>query len=119
MLTMRRVLDGIVAVLGLWLIISAFNLFPAQFSLAMWIQVVLGLAVIGFALWGELPPPNAAPEMMNVFLGGLIFISPWLLSFTMEINAAWNVWIVGVAMVVLEALALPNAMLERTPHQPS
>ncbi len=119
MLTIRRILDGIVVVLGAWLIVSAFVLFPGQLGLAMWIQVVLGVATIGFGLWGEVPTANATPEMVNVILGALIFLSPWLLSFAGITNAAWNAWIVGLAMVVLEAVALPNVMMERTPHRPS
>ena len=118
MSAMRKFLDGVVIVLGLWLIVSAPLLLSAEHGLAMGCLIVLGLVIIGFSFWGETAPKNSAPEVLNIFVGLLVFVSPWLLSFTDVVNAAWNAWIIGIAMVVLEAFAVPRAMMERTPHQP-
>ena len=118
MSTMRKFLDGVVIVLGLWLVVSAPTLLGTEHGLAMGSLIVLGLVIIGFSMWGETAPDNSAPEVINIFVGLLVFVSPWLLSFTDVVNAAWNTWIVGIAMVVLEAFAVPGSMMERTPHQP-
>lgn len=118
MITTRRLFDGVVIALGLWLIVTAPLLLNMDRGLAMGSLMVLGLIIIGFSVWGETGPKNAAPEIVNVFLGFLLSLSPWLLSFTDVVYASWNTWIVGIAMIVLEAIAIPGAMLERTPQQP-
>jgi len=45
-------------------------------------------------------------DIANLVLGGWLFISPWILSFTGTQLAARNAWIFGVIIAVLALLAI-------------
>ncbi len=45
-------------------------------------------------------------DWLNVILGVWLFLSPWILGFSGAGNAAWNAWIIGVAIVVFAAIAV-------------
>lgn len=115
----RRAIDAIVAVVGVWLVLSSVYLFSPEYLEPMWGGILLGLAVIGFAMWGEFNTSSKVPEFMNALLGIALFLSPWLLSFSEFVPAAWNAWIFGIVLVVLDMFAFQGDMMERTPHQPA
>lgn len=46
------------------------------------------------------------PDGINVVLGALLFISPWVLSYTGRDLAAWSAWIGGVVVAILAIAAL-------------
>jgi len=119
MLTPRRILDALAIVLGLWLVISATAFLPMEKSLAMGTMVVFGLVIVAFAMWGETEYSHAAPELLNILMGVLVFTAPWYLGFTPLATMTWNCWIVGGALFVLEAFALPHDPMMRSPHQPA
>ena len=112
-MTPRRVMDGIVMCLGLWMAITAPFLFPQGYALPMGGLILLGLVVTGFALWGEADTHVLAPEVVNMVLGGLLFLSPWVLGFADLMLPTLNAWIVGIAMVLLEVLALTRNFIDR------
>lgn len=116
--TLKKFLDGFSLLLGFWLLVTAWIWLPTGNALALWGVTILAAAVIIFAAMGEFREDTAMPEIANVILGALIFLSPWILSYTEVGTATWSAWIVGLALVVLEALAIPRSMLERTPHTP-
>ena len=45
-------------------------------------------------------------DWVNLILGVWLFLSPWLLRYTGTTAAAWNAWILGVAIVVFAAIAV-------------
>ncbi|MBY5639330.1 SPW repeat protein [Rhizobium leguminosarum] len=49
---------------------------------------------------------RAAFDIINIVGGLALFLSPWLLGFATEAYAAWNAWIVGLAIAVIAAAAL-------------
>lgn len=112
----RKVLDGIVMILGMWLVISTSFFLKGENQIALASLIILGLAVVVCALWGELWSETAAPEVVNMILGFLLFLSPWILGFSDIKIAAWNAWIVGGAMIFLEILALPTSMVDNPPY---
>ncbi|MDH4247899.1 MAG: SPW repeat protein [Deltaproteobacteria bacterium] len=114
-MTPRRVLDGIVLCLGLWMAISAPFLFPQGYSLALGGLIFLGLVVAGFALWGETNTGILAPEIINMVLGGLLFLSPWVFDFADLMLPTLNAWIVGIAMVLFELIALTRHFIDNAP----
>lgn len=120
MFSERKFLDALVVVLGLWVVLSAIFLLSGTGSLlALWVQVGLGGAILMCAAWGQLTPKISTPEFINLILGLLLVMSPWVLGFAQLQAAAWNNWLVGGAIILLEALALPRDLMERTPHMPS
>ena len=112
----RKALDAIAIIIGLWLMISFANMFDSSQSLAMWSGIGLGLAVVVFALWGETNTATGAPEIINVLLGVVLFLSPWLLSFTHVAQAAWNAWISGFVLAALEMLAYQGHAMDDSHH---
>ena len=112
-MTSRRVLDGIVLGLGLWMAISAPFLFPQGFALATGGLIFLGLLAAGFALWGETDTRILAPEVVNMVLGGVLFLTPWALEFADLMLPTLNAWIVGIGMVLFELIALTRNFIDR------
>lgn len=54
-------------------------------------------------------------DWLNLLIGIWLFISPWVLGFAgTAMSAAWNAWILGVAIVVFSAIAvsMPQAWEE-------
>jgi nitric oxide reductase large subunit len=49
---------------------------------------------------------STAANGINAVLGLVLLVSPWLLGFTDESNAAWNAWIFGIAITVIAGAAL-------------
>lgn len=45
-------------------------------------------------------------DWVNLILGVWLFVSPWLLAYAGVTAAAWNAWILGVALVVFSAIAV-------------
>jgi hypothetical protein len=49
----------------------------------------------------------AACDVTNLMLGAVLFLSPWLLSFSsIHDLASWNAWIAGMVIAVLSIAAL-------------
>jgi hypothetical protein len=51
-------------------------------------------------------PIERFQDWINLILGALLFISPWLLGFADQTMAAWNAWIAGAVVVALSIAAL-------------
>ena len=46
-------------------------------------------------------------DWVNLVLAVWLFLSPWLMGYAhMEATAAWNAWVLGVAIVVFAAIAV-------------
>ncbi|WET78083.1 SPW repeat protein [Amycolatopsis sp. QT-25] len=78
-------------------------------STAMWSLVLLGALI---ALDG--PASLAMPGMVygegiQIVLGALLFLSPWVMGYTDLAGASWTAWIGGVLTVVAGAAAMPIA----------
>lgn len=48
---------------------------------------------------------DKAINIFNAVLGGVLFISPWLLGFRAETIPAWNAWLGGGAALLIALLA--------------
>lgn len=76
---------------------------------AMWTVVVLGALIALDGLVSLARPGLVAGEAVQVVLGALMFISPWVMSYTDMAGIAWTSWVVGALTVVAGAAALPVA----------
>jgi hypothetical protein len=45
-------------------------------------------------------------DWVNLILGVLLFLAPWLFGFTDQVLAAWNSWIAGIVVAALSVAAL-------------
>lgn len=106
-----EVVLGVVAVLTpLWMDTNAA---------ALWILIVLGALVALDGLLSLARPGLIYGEGVQVVLGALLFISPWVMSYTALSGAAWSSWIIGGLTVIVGAAAFPvaNAVHDRMAGQ--
>jgi uncharacterized membrane protein HdeD (DUF308 family) len=96
-----EVVIGVVAALSpLWL---------STDTTAMWTMVVLGALIALDGLVSLAMPGMVYGEGVQIALGVLLFIAPWVMSYTEFNGASWTSWIAGVLTVVAGAAAMPVA----------
>lgn len=76
---------------------------------AMWTLIVFGVLLLVSGVWSLASPSSVASEYTHVALGVLVFISPWVLTFSALSGAAWTAWIIGVLTVAVGVAAIPVA----------
>lgn len=76
---------------------------------AMWTVVVLGALVALDGLASLAAPGQVLGEGIQIVLGALMFISPWVMNYTDLTGIAWSSWIIGGLTVIVGAVALPVA----------
>ncbi|UOX85740.1 SPW repeat protein [Amycolatopsis sp. FBCC-B4732] len=96
-----EVVIGVVAALSpLWL---------STDSTAMWTMVVLGALIALDGLVSLAMPGMVYGEGIQIALGVLLFIAPWVMGYTEFNGASWTSWIAGVLVVIAGAAAMPVA----------
>ncbi|MCR6490604.1 SPW repeat protein [Amycolatopsis sp. OK19-0408] len=96
-----EVVIGVVAALSpLWL---------STDSTAMWTMVVLGALIALDGLVSLAMPGMVYGEGIQIALGVLLFIAPWVMGYTELNGASWTSWIAGVLTVIAGAAAMPVA----------
>lgn len=96
-----EVLLGVVAVLSfLWVDMD---------NTTMWTMIVLGALIALDGLISLAMPGLVYGEGVQIVLGALLFISPWVMSYTDMNAASWSAWIIGGLTLVVGAAALPVA----------
>ncbi|WP_246243041.1 SPW repeat protein [Amycolatopsis pithecellobii] len=99
-----EVVLGVVAVLSfLWVDTN---------NTAMWTMIVLGAVIALDGLMSLAMPGLVYGEGIQIVLGALLFISPWVMSYTDLTAASWSAWIIGGLTVLAGAAALPVANAE-------
>jgi hypothetical protein len=102
----------ITLVLGIWLFVTPwimdFGLFMNNQNIVMWNFWIVGLAV---AVSAALALRDLRPweEWVNLALGAWLFMSPWILGYSQSQNLFWNAIVVGAAIMIFSAAALPAA----------
>lgn len=71
--------------------------------------IVLGVLIAADGLWSLAAPGFVVSEGIQIVLGALLFISPWVLAFTGFAGASWVSWVGGVLTVIAGLVALPAA----------
>ncbi|WP_328614155.1 SPW repeat protein [Amycolatopsis sp. NBC_00355] len=96
-----EVVIGVVAALSpLWL---------STDTTVMWTMVVLGALIALDGLVSLAKPGLVYGEGIQIALGVLFFIAPWVLEYTELNGASWTSWIAGVLTVIAGAAAMPVA----------
>lgn len=93
---------GVVAALSpIWLMTT---------SVAMWTLIVLGALIAIDGLWSLAQPDMVTSEGIEIVLGALLFISPWVLGFTEALyTTSWWAWVLGGVTIIAGVSALPVA----------
>ncbi|EHR52128.1 SPW repeat protein [Saccharomonospora marina XMU15] len=99
--------DWVEVVLGVVLAVSP--LWFATNTAALWTMIVLGALIALDGLASLARPGMVYGEGIQIVLGALAFISPWVMGYTELTGAAWTSWIVGALTVIAGAAALPVA----------
>jgi hypothetical protein len=76
---------------------------------AMWAMIVLGALVALDGLASLAMPGMVYGEGIQIVLGVLMFISPWVMDYTSLNAISWSSWIIGGLTVVVGAMAPPVA----------
>jgi hypothetical protein len=95
----KRWQDGVMAILGLWLLVSPFvlqfNSFTEMAALNSYIFGVCIMAIAAIAL----ARPRMWEEQLNMLLGVWLFIAPFALGFQNETAAMANHLVLGLLIV--------------------
>jgi hypothetical protein len=108
-------LDRLALAGGLWLIAAPFVLgYPTTGTAfrAYWNDVAVGLAVVGVLVPRVAVPARTASRLTAaaLALGAWLVAAPFALGFAADVvRAAVNDVLVGIALVVLAALAVPRS----------
>lgn len=78
-------------------------------SAARWSMIVLGVLVAVTGLANLASPGTEMVVWAMGVLGVLMFISPWVTSFSHLTGAAWTSWVGGVLTAVVAMAALPES----------
>ncbi|MEV6876437.1 SPW repeat protein [Amycolatopsis sp. NPDC051128] len=96
-----EVVIGVVAALSpLWL---------STDTPAMWTMVILGALIALDGLVSLAMPGMVYGEGIQIALGVLLFIAPWVMGYTEFNGASWTSWVAGVLTVIASAAAMPVA----------
>ncbi|MEO3872946.1 SPW repeat protein [Nonomuraea sp. B12E4] len=97
--------DWVLLVAGIYAALSPIWVNSA--SGAMPSLIVLGALTAITSLVSLTYPGTVATEWLNTLWGVLLFIAPWVLTYTQSQGASWTSWVVGVIAVVLSLTAVP------------
>jgi uncharacterized membrane protein HdeD (DUF308 family) len=75
----------------------------------VWTMVVLGALIALDGLVSLAMPGMVYGEGVQIALGVLLFIAPWVMGYTEFNGASWTSWIAGVLTVIAGAAAMPVA----------
>jgi SPW repeat len=68
---------------------------------AFWALIALGVLLAVTSLFSLGMPGVAATEWLAALFGVLLFVAPWVLSYTDRVGASWTSWVVGAIAAVL------------------
>lgn len=102
-----RPYDWAEVVLGLVAVLSP--IWMDTDNAAMWTMIILGGLVALDGLVSLAMPGLVYGEAVQIVLGVLMFISPWVIGYTAFDGISWSSWIIGALTVIVGGLALPAA----------
>lgn len=101
--------DWVAAGVGLVAAVCAFAL-PQMGASLPW-MLIIGVLLIAAGVANLAMPGMVAMEYVQLALGALLFVAPWLGGYAdTQSGAAWVSWIGGAVAVVVAAMAVRPAM---------
>jgi SPW repeat len=102
-----RLQDWGTLIAGLYAALSPIWVSTTDERGAFWALIVLGVLLAATALVSLAMPGVVATEWLTVLFGVLLFVAPWVLTYTDRVGASWTSWVVGVIAVALGGSAVP------------
>lgn len=68
--------------------------------------ITLGVLAVVVALWALGTVSSTGSESAQIVLGAVLFLSPWIGSFSSMASAAWTAWITGIALIVFAVVGM-------------
>ncbi|MBE7470022.1 MAG: SPW repeat protein [Anaerolineales bacterium] len=112
-------LNWLVAVAGLWELLSPFALGYSALTVAMWNAVIVGVVLIALGAWAALykeAKTDRTLDWINAVLGVWLVISPFALDYSATAMAMWNNIIVGIVVLALAGWAAFAVSKEVSPQ---
>ena len=108
MMKTANTLNWLVAIVGLWVLLSPFVLGFSTLTVAVSNAVITGLVLIVLAGWAALAKVATLDrnlDWVNAVAGLWLIISPFVLGFSTTPVAMWNNVITGIVAIVLAGWA--------------
>lgn len=70
--------------------------------------IPLGILIAAAGIWALATVSSTTSERVQIILGTVTFLSPWLGRFAAPSGGAWTAWIIGGMVAVLAARAMRN-----------
>lgn len=109
--------DWVTVVAGLYAALSVIWTTAAGSSAAL--MVVFGALLIVSGVINLAMPGTPVMEWVQAAFGALLFLSPWLGSYSMQAGVAWTSWIAGLVALVVTAMAIKPSTEEHRHHMVS
>ncbi len=90
--------SGINIIFGIWLIIAPFVLGYTRMEVAMWNDIILGIAVAVIAFIRTMGAGQAPASWVNIVLG--ICFAPFILAYGDNPTPRWDDIILGILIVI-------------------
>ena len=108
--------DWAIVVLGVILFITPFVFGATSMQSAAYTAWIIGVLLVVVGLYCLSSPQNVGVEWVQLILGVLLFISPWVLGFTDLVQMSWSAWIIGVLAVIASGWVLLSGRSEVAPR---
>ncbi|MFK4297273.1 hypothetical protein ABH924_002423 [Arthrobacter sp. GAS37] len=109
--------DWVTVVAGLYAALSVIWTMAAGSSAAL--MVVFGALLIVSGVINLAMPGTPVMEWVQAAFGALLFLSPWLGSYSTQAGVAWTSWITGLVALVVTAMAIKPSTEEHRHHMVS
>lgn len=96
--------DWVAVVAGLYAALATLWTTPAGASLIL--MLVFGILLVASGVWNLAQPGMVVTEWVQLALGVLLFISPWIGFYAAQTGVAWTSWIAGAVALIVSALAI-------------
>ena len=104
--------DYVAVVAGLFAALS--TIWTTQQASSRVMMIGVGVLLVLSGVWNLMSPGMPVAEWVQMILGALLFISPWIAGYTGHLGAAWTSWIAGGVSLVVAVLAVQPSMRQHT-----
>lgn len=106
--------DYVAIVAGLYAALATMWTTQQGSSTAM--MIICGVLLVASGVWNLSMPDQPVAEWVQMALGALLFVSPWLAGYTAHTGASWTSWIAGAVALIAGVMALQPSMHEHAAH---
>jgi hypothetical protein len=92
--------DWVAVVAGLYAVLSPIWVSTTHEGGAVASLIVLGALLVLTSLYSLARAAEVVAQWLLVLWGVLLFVAPWVITYTSHSGAAWTSWIVGVIAVL-------------------